>query len=130
LELVVEKIMDLEGEIRSLPSKIKDAEKNLHRLSCEISRVKKALEASEARVMREITSELNSEGKPRYRNEASRQAELQARLGGDENYKGLKAREEELHETLEMEKIELNYLRNCFSALKYITRLRGSDDLG
>lgn len=130
MELVVEKIMDLEGEIRSLPSKIKDAEKNLHRLSCEISRVKKALEASEARVMREITSELNSEGKPRYRNEASRQAELQARLGGDENYKGLKAREEELHETLEMEKIELNYLRNCFSALKYITRLRGSDDLG
>lgn len=124
----------LVDRLEKLPGLIELTESELYDSSCEISNVKMGKELIESRIMGEITREMEvfdgekppeerRKPKPKFSNEAARNAELLRREKFDDAFKDIKAREEAVHKKYEAIKRRLHLCENMFSGAKWLTKL-------
>ena len=107
------------SEILEYVEKIKTQEQNILLKTTELEQLKVKLELASLEIESKIRSEINdATGKLTYSNEGSRINELKKRK--HEEFKEDLDKIEKSKYTLEEMKIELNYSRNMFSALRAI----------
>lgn len=134
LEKVKPSSVSLKDRLEKLPAVVRAREFEVYEASCDISNVKKAVELINSRMMAEITSETvaldedkpaeeRKPPKPKYTNEAARNAELRQRQSHDKEYLDVKAREEAVHRRFEYSKIEFGFAKRFLNASHRLVEL-------
>ena len=110
-------------DLNELPDKIKEKELTCYGLSNNISTQESSAKECEVFAMAIISKEIDQDGKKLFTNEDARQSELQKRLRSNETHAEATKSMNFLKDKLAKETIEMNYLKNKFSAAKYLSRL-------
>lgn len=113
---------ELVKELLNLPKLIKEKQRDILELQKQIRLVEYKKKEIENEITLAVFEERDSQGKPRFSNIAIRKAEIARRLKRDKKYQELLEYERELMTRLNEEKIELEYLQNRFSGIKYYVR--------
>ena len=89
-------LVDITARLAAAPTEAARLVKERGEASDAFHRALDALKELEARVAGEVAAERNGDGKPKYPNEASRNAEIARRLAADQDYQALKAEADRL----------------------------------
>lgn len=127
----METIIDIEDadtkfKLLKLPKMIYEQELKINALQTKTELLKAKIEALKTILMAGITQE-TEEGKPKFKNEDSRNSELLIRMNADHEYPSLRKEHESKTFDISIEQIRLKYLLNVLSATKALTRLEHND---
>lgn len=126
IKKVEESLIDLPEQIMLQELKILGFSNNLSTMTAEIQKMESA-------IMHKITNSKimeNDVPKKEFSNTQARESELSNRLRTDPEYKKAKESKSFSQAQLEKSRIEFNFLKNKFSAAKYLTTLYSSRDEG
>jgi len=110
-------------ELEELPDKIKTIENSIYNYFKQVELNEIGLVEIDNLFLSQVSAETDSEGKKKYTNDISRRAEQNVRLSRDQQYREIKSNLEHNKSEMKKQEREYNYLKNRFTALKYIIKL-------
>lgn len=120
--------VDIEEEMLHLPGDILATKKEILQLYRLIEEKKRTIKVKKDKLLIDITSEKDGEGKVKFTNVSSREAELGIRSYTDKFLKDIHEKISVMKDKHESEKQQLEYFLDRLKVLKYVVMLRCKDE--
>ena len=117
IEIQVEDL-DITNRLEKLPKLIRESELKALALNRRGEHLKARVEERKARILREISLEIDKDSKPKFRNEDSRNAEVIERFRMSKEYSDMENESLAYEYDYDKERITIKYLYNLFEAAK------------
>ena len=117
--------VNLIEDLQKLPEAIDGKARSIYADKEKSNVMQNSLKKIEILTWKEITEEVNEDGKPVFSNKMKRDVELERRLEANEEYQALSTSIENLQVTLSNMQLDLSFLEKRFSAAKALARLIG-----
>ena len=115
----------LVDQLTKLPQLINDKAVELFQKKKQLEELKFSQKMVERRIMNEVSSVLNADGKIAFSNTLKREVECEKVLRENEGYLDLMNQLNNLKVTMDNDSLALEFSRNTFTAAKAMTRLIG-----
>jgi len=113
----------IKNQLAEYPERIFQAKEAVNNLREELKMAETELKEAEAMLITEIALETNGNGKPKFGNERTRQAELIKRQANDKDYQTVLENLKQVQRKLDNAQLNLELLYDEFRATHYIARL-------
>ena len=120
--------VDIEEEMLHLPGDILATKKEILQFYRLIEEKKRTIKVKKDKLLIDITSEKDAEGKVKFTNVSSREAELGIRSYTDKFLKDIHEKISVMKDKHESEKQQLEYFLDRLKVLKYVVMLRCKDE--
>jgi len=115
--------MDIKQKLFELPDQIAELEQAVYKKQTMLEEILQQERIWESGKMDEICNAVDENGKPKFSNDAKRQAELTRLKSADEKYLALEAERKAFFQDIRMVEIDIRRLSNLQSNLRSICRL-------
>ncbi len=117
---------ELMERLEMLPKAMRTAEENMLRIQDEIDSLDLKIKNVESRIKKGVIEELE-DGKPKFKNEASRQMAIETRTNQDKEHKDLRGQITEKIKESKEAKIGYSFMDRKFKAVRTMAQLIGGE---